>query len=81
MCISCYALFQAPWEIEGNEPEHSWPDKGQIEFKDYSVRYRPGLELVLKDLSFNIKSGENVSLMPIYLLVCRENIFFLLKRG
>ena len=32
-----------------------------MEFRDYSTRYRPGLSLVLKDVSFSVKPGEKVS--------------------
>lgn len=34
-----------------------------IEFKDYSTRYREGLELVLKDVSFKINSTEKVGIV------------------
>ena len=38
-----------------------WPADGIIEFKNYSVRYRLGLELVLKNISCCIQSGEKVT--------------------
>ena len=53
-------LLQAPWEIEGNRPDTDWPTEGKVKFKDYKVRYRPGLDLVLKGLSFIVNSGEKV---------------------
>ena len=34
-----------------------------MEFKDYKVRYRPGLDLVLKGLTFTVNSGEKVFLL------------------
>lgn len=34
---------------EGERPDN-WPKKGKITFKDYKLRYRPELELVLKGL-------------------------------
>lgn len=35
-----------------------WPDRGNIEFRDLSIRYRADLPLVLKQLSFSISGGE-----------------------
>lgn len=51
---------QAPWVVEGSRPPAAWPLKGEVEFRNYSVRYRPGLELVLKDLSLRVHGGEKV---------------------
>ena len=31
-----------------------------MEFRNYSVRYRPGLELVLKNLTLRVQGGEKV---------------------
>ena len=46
---------EAPWEVPGTVPE-DWPVKGEIEFRQYSARYRPELDLVLKDLNIKIVS-------------------------
>lgn len=51
---------QAPWVVEGSRPPTGWPLKGEVEFRNYSVRYRPGLELVLKNLSLRVRGGEKV---------------------
>lgn len=51
---------QAPWVVEGSRPPANWPQQGEVEFRNYSVRYRPGLELVLKDLSLRVHGGEKV---------------------
>ncbi|KAF8935585.1 hypothetical protein BGZ47_009878 [Haplosporangium gracile] len=40
-----------------------WPQAGAIELKDYSVRYREGLDLVLKDVNVTIQSGERVGIV------------------
>ena len=58
MCPMC---CQAADVIESNRPPSYWPDRGEVEFQDYSTRYRPGLDLVLKDITCSIKSGEKVS--------------------
>ncbi|CAH1990666.1 unnamed protein product [Acanthoscelides obtectus] len=54
---------EAPWVIPEKTPPSRWPDQGSVEFKNYSVRYRPGLDLVLKDVSFRIKGGEKVGIV------------------
>ena len=41
----------------------SWPRTGLIEFKSYSMRYRPNLPLVLKQLTLTIKAGEKVGIV------------------
>ena len=41
----------------------TWPEKGGLEFKDVQMRYRPGLPLVLKGLSVNIRPGERVGIV------------------
>ncbi len=53
---------EAPAVME-NQPE-DWPQSGKIEFKNYSVRYRPDTEIVLRDLSFSVKDHEKVRLGP-----------------
>jgi len=54
-------LQEAPWDVPTNQPPNSWPDNGQVEFEDYQVRYREGLDLVLRGISFTVKGGEKVS--------------------
>jgi len=38
----------------------NWPQEGRVEFKDFEVRYREGLDLVLKGINFSVKGGEKV---------------------
>ncbi|XP_032175781.1 canalicular multispecific organic anion transporter 2 isoform X3 [Mustela erminea] len=54
---------EAPWVVEGSRPPAGWPLKGEVEFRNYSVRYRPGLELVLKNLSLRVRGGEKVGIV------------------
>lgn len=42
---------QAPQRIPNSFPP-SWPEKGRIIFKDVSLRYREGLDLVLKGILY-----------------------------
>lgn len=41
----------------------SWPDKGSVEFKDVSVRYRSTLPLALNKASFSIPGGARVGIV------------------
>ncbi|GFS03753.1 multidrug resistance-associated protein 1 [Elysia marginata] len=54
---------EAAWENPYNRPGLTWPDQGEIEFRDYQTRYRPGLELVLKGVTCYINSGEKVGIV------------------
>lgn len=53
-----------PQEGTSTTPTHippSWPDEGELRFKNVSLAYREGLPLVLKNVSFEVSSGEKVS--------------------
>jgi ATP-binding cassette subfamily C (CFTR/MRP) protein 1 len=41
----------------------NWPGKGKIEFLNFSVKYRPDTEIVLKNISFVIKPQEKVGIV------------------
>ncbi|KAG0129773.1 P-loop containing nucleoside triphosphate hydrolase protein [Tuber indicum] len=49
--------------IPDNRPASTWPEKGGVAFENYSTRYRPGLDLVLKNVTFNIKPLEKVGIV------------------
>lgn len=51
---------EAPYEIEENKPAASWPAKGAVEFRNYSTKYRPELDPVLKNVSLRIAGGEKI---------------------
>ena len=53
---------EAPYVITENTPPPSWPTKGSIEFEHASLAYRPGLPLVLKDLTFKINPMEKIGI-------------------
>lgn len=59
-CDVTNAYVQAPWEVEDKKPSSEWPAEGNVEFLDYSVRYREGLDLVLRNISLKVKGGEKV---------------------
>nr|CAD7572885.1 unnamed protein product [Timema californicum] len=60
--VSCLKE-EAPWENPANQPSKDWPTEGRVQFKDYKLRYREGLELVLKGLNFTISGGEKVGIV------------------
>lgn len=40
----------------------SWPENGEIEFKRYATRYRPELDLVLREIDVKVESKQKVCL-------------------
>jgi ATP-binding cassette, subfamily C (CFTR/MRP), member 1 len=49
--------------IHRHRPPISWPAQGGVEFKNYSTRYREGLDLVLKDINLSIKPHEKIGVV------------------
>ncbi|KAH3662159.1 hypothetical protein OGAPHI_005407 [Ogataea philodendri] len=45
-----------------SKPSESWPRRGEIEFKNVSMSYRPGLPLALRNLNVHIRAGEKVGI-------------------
>ena len=63
--ICHYALKlpqEAAYEHENNAPHREWPQNGEIEFENVSMAYRPGLPMVIRDLSFKVKSSEKIGI-------------------
>ncbi|KAJ3054695.1 hypothetical protein HK097_001102 [Rhizophlyctis rosea] len=54
---------EAPYEDEYNKPPQDWPQQGQIAFDHYSTRYREGLDLVLRNISFSVKPREKIGIV------------------
>ena len=61
-------------KIEGEKPsiikgrdeklkEKNWPKEGKIRFENYSVKYRPNTEIVLKNLNFSINGNEKIGIV------------------
>ncbi|KAK7481440.1 hypothetical protein BaRGS_00027291 [Batillaria attramentaria] len=55
--------IEAPWHIPKRKPPKSWPGNGEIGVNGLSLRYREGLDLVLKDVTFHVSSGEKVGIV------------------
>ena len=63
-------LYYAKLPKEGdattpNDPPASWPECGEIKFKDVEMAYRPGLPNVLKGVTFDVRPGEKVGFLCI----------------
>ncbi|KAK3909098.1 Multidrug resistance-associated protein 1 [Frankliniella fusca] len=54
---------EAAWENPSSTVDPKWPQEGKVDFKDYEVRYREGLDLVLKGINFSVKGGEKVGIV------------------
>ncbi|XP_038618605.1 multidrug resistance-associated protein 1 isoform X2 [Tachyglossus aculeatus] len=54
---------EAPWQIEETAPAPDWPQEGKVEFRDFGLRYREDLDLVLKNINITIDGGEKVGIV------------------
>uniref|UniRef100_A0A3P9LP00 ATP-binding cassette, sub-family C (CFTR/MRP), member 2 n=1 Tax=Oryzias latipes TaxID=8090 RepID=A0A3P9LP00_ORYLA len=53
---------EAEW-ITDCRPLEKWPEEGRLQFIDYKVRYRPGLDPVLHGITCNIASTEKIGIV------------------
>ncbi|XP_054264491.1 ATP-binding cassette sub-family C member 3-like [Macrosteles quadrilineatus] len=53
---------EAAWVVEPR-PDAQWPSHGTVQFQDYQVRYRDGLDLVLRGVSFVVNGGEKIGIV------------------
>ncbi|ODQ63868.1 multidrug resistance-associated protein 1 [Nadsonia fulvescens var. elongata DSM 6958] len=49
--------------VESNRPPSSWPERGHIQFKNFSTRYRENLDLVLDGIDLEILPKEKVGIV------------------
>ncbi|XP_058142363.1 multidrug resistance-associated protein 1 isoform X1 [Dasypus novemcinctus] len=54
---------EAPWQMEERAPPSTWPQVGRVEFRNYSLRYREDLDLVLRHINVTIEGGEKVGIV------------------
>jgi ATP-binding cassette subfamily C (CFTR/MRP) protein 1 len=54
---------EAKWEIQDTKPKDNWPENGEIEFKNFSVKYREELDFVLTNINCNIQPGEKIGIV------------------
>ncbi|XP_028278726.1 ATP-binding cassette sub-family C member 2 isoform X2 [Parambassis ranga] len=53
---------EATWVTDTRPPE-KWPEAGRVQFENYKVRYRPGLDLVLHGITCDIDSTEKIGIV------------------
>ncbi|XP_046682933.1 multidrug resistance-associated protein 1-like isoform X2 [Homalodisca vitripennis] len=53
---------EAAWVVEPR-PSPEWPKQGVVKFQDYKVRYREGLDLILKGVSFTVSGSEKIGIV------------------
>ncbi|NXE73178.1 MRP1 protein, partial [Cochlearius cochlearius] len=53
---------EAPWTLNSKLQGQVWLTEGRIEFKNYSLRYRPNLELALKHINLTINGQEKIGI-------------------
>ncbi|KAG5854427.1 multidrug resistance-associated protein 1-like [Anguilla rostrata] len=54
---------EAAWTVESKPLPEAWPQTGTIEFHDYGLQYRKGLEWALKGISLQIQEREKVGIV------------------
>ncbi|XP_066289095.1 multidrug resistance-associated protein 1-like [Branchiostoma lanceolatum] len=54
---------EADWTVEDHRPPDNWPAEGNVSLSSYQTRYRDGLDLVIKDITVNISSGEKIGIV------------------
>ena len=56
-------LKELDWEINSTKPDLNWPSNGNIQFIDYSVKYRKDLDFVLKDFNLIINGADKIGIV------------------
>jgi ABC-type multidrug transport system fused ATPase/permease subunit len=54
---------EAMWVDPEKRPQADWPEKGNVNFKNFGLRYRDGLDLVIKNISCSILGGEKIGIV------------------
>lgn len=49
--------------VQDSRPDGNWPNHGNIEFIDFSTRYRADLQPVLKKVTFSVRAAERVGVV------------------
>uniref|UniRef100_A0A8C5NA28 Multidrug resistance-associated protein 1 n=1 Tax=Gouania willdenowi TaxID=441366 RepID=A0A8C5NA28_GOUWI len=54
---------EAEWRHQAYNPPPRWPTDGNIEFRNFGLRYRPDLDLVIRNVTLKIDGGEKVGIV------------------
>ncbi|KJH51062.1 ABC transporter, ATP-binding protein [Dictyocaulus viviparus] len=54
--------MEAPWRCM-NSPPTEWPNRGEISIRNYSTRYRAGLDLAIKEFTVFINAKEKIGVV------------------
>lgn len=54
---------EAEWTLKQAAPPSSWPHEGRVEFRNYGLRYRDDMDLVLKNINVTVNGGEKVGIV------------------
>ncbi|XP_058061275.1 multidrug resistance-associated protein 1-like [Anopheles bellator] len=58
-----YTVLQREADWQKGTVDKAWPAEGKVEFKDYQIRYRDGLDLVIRGISLNVTGGEKIGIV------------------
>ena len=58
-----YEVLEKEAEWKKGEISTKWPPNGAVHFEDLKIRYREGLDLVLKGITFRVQAGEKVGIV------------------
>lgn len=61
LSIHFFLHFKAERVIPDSQPSRVWPQQGIVLFDNFQLRYREGLPLVLRKITFIIKPAEKVN--------------------
>ncbi|CAD5119335.1 DgyrCDS7955 [Dimorphilus gyrociliatus] len=54
---------EASWESNNLKNRKDWPENGEIDINNFSLRYDKSLPLVLENINLSIKSGEKIGIV------------------
>ncbi|XP_065088176.1 multidrug resistance-associated protein 1-like [Ochlerotatus camptorhynchus] len=58
-----YTVLPREAEWHKGTVDKTWPQEGKVQFNNYKIRYREGLDLVIKGISLNVKGGEKIGIV------------------
>ncbi|XP_058820116.1 multidrug resistance-associated protein 1-like [Topomyia yanbarensis] len=58
-----YTVLPREAEWQKGTVDKSWPAVGKVDFADFQIRYREGLDLVIRGISLSVKGGEKIGIV------------------